>query len=77
MKNTTISDEKTFKNTFWPDCGNKELTVNGIIAILRAGGDIDVLPPEIQDAVTAEMDRRDAAGELTGSFSEQEQNSSQ
>jgi len=47
----TISpDQKTFKNTFAPNCGNEELTVDMIIAALRT----TVMRPAVERVVRME-----------------------
>jgi len=56
---TISSDQKTFKNTFAPNCGNEELTVDMIIAALRTTVmHSKDLPKEVQDAVEEELERR-------------------
>lgn len=56
-----MSKEKTWKNTFAPDCENEELTVGMIIqGLFRTLWEYDDLPKEIQNAVDEEMIRRTA-----------------
>ena len=55
------SSEKMFKNTFAPHVRNGSLSVHDIITGLRTTlFDAKDLPPEVQDAVTAELRRRSA-----------------
>lgn len=54
-----MSEEKTYKNTFAPDCDNEKFTVGMIIrGLFWSLWEYDDLPDEIQDVVDAEMLRR-------------------
>jgi len=60
-------DQKAFKNTFAPNCGNEELTVDMIIAALRATlMHSKDLPKEVQDAVEDELERRREKARVQG-----------
>jgi len=64
---TISSDQKTFRNTFAPGCTDKELTVDMIIAALRATlMHSKDLPKEVQDAVEEELDRRSEKAKVQG-----------
>lgn len=55
------SSKKTFKNTFAPHVKNENLSVHDVITGLRTTlFDAKDLPPEVQDAVTAELRRQSA-----------------
>ena len=56
------SNKRMFKNTFAPHVKNEELTVSEIIVGLKTTlFSYKNLPPEIQDAVEEELERRDDA----------------
>ncbi len=56
LQNT--SRQRTFKNTFAPDVKNSELGVHAIILGLKTTAlDFKDLPPEVQDAVSEELER--------------------
>ena len=53
------SSSKTFKNTFAPHMGNKELDVQAIIMGLRVSLlHHEDLPPEVQEAIAVELKRQ-------------------
>ncbi len=50
------SSKKTFKNTFAPHVGDKELDVQAVIMGLRVSlFHHEDLPPEVQEAVASEL----------------------
>ncbi len=52
------SDQKTFKNTFAPRVENEYLTVHDVILGLKTTMlHSEDLPPEVQDAVSEELER--------------------
>lgn len=60
MASQNPSDQKTFKNTFAPDVKNDELGVHAIIMGLKTTApDFKDLPPEVQEAVEAELKRQE------------------
>jgi len=60
-------DQKTFKNTFAPNCGNEELTADMIIAALRTTVmHSKDLPKEVQDAVEEELAKRSEKTSVQG-----------
>ncbi len=62
MAQQDTSDQKVFENTFAPDAKNKILSVHDVILGLKATLlDFDDLPPHVQDAVNAEL-QKDADG---------------
>lgn len=50
-----MTTERKFKNTFAPYVGNKELSVEACIGLVRLGFPFDQFPNEVQRAVSIEL----------------------